>query len=104
MLKITESMAKKNGLKYDYGVLIQRGESREDLAVVPGSATDKAGLVENDIILEFDGMKLDGKRSLSLLTREKNVGDKVKLKIVNGGQERDIELELGRAPRINDRK
>ena len=32
-----------------------------DFAVIPGSPADKAGLVENDVILEIHGEKIDEK-------------------------------------------
>ena len=97
-IQITENLKKKNNLSVDYGALIIRGETAEALAVAPGSPADKAGLVENDIILEMDGVKLDGKKSLALLIRQKGVGDAVTLKILSKGEEKEIKVLLERAP------
>ncbi|MCA9365885.1 trypsin-like peptidase domain-containing protein [Candidatus Kaiserbacteria bacterium] len=93
-MQITKEIADKNNLDIDYGVLIVRGEERTDLAVIPGSPADKAGLEENDIILEVDGTKLDGTKSLSALLRTFNVGDKIKLKLMHDGEEKDVIVEL----------
>ncbi len=97
-VQIDEAMAKKNNLPHDYGVLIIRGEDRTDLAVLPGSAADKAGLEENDIILEFAGTKLDGTQSLEQLIRKQNVGDSVTLKIIHDGEEKEVNVTLDKAP------
>jgi serine protease Do len=93
-LQITEDIAERNNLDVDYGVLIVRGETRGDLAVIPGSPADKAGLTENDIILEVDGQKLDGSKSLAALLRTYNVGDKITLRVLQDGEEKEVEVEL----------
>jgi len=48
---LNKEIAAENSLSVDYGALIVRGEKRTDLAVIPGSPADRAGLMENDIIL-----------------------------------------------------
>ncbi len=98
-VQITETLKKKNNLSVDYGVLVLRGETAEDLAVIPGSPADKAGIVENDIILEVDGIKLDDGKSLASIIRQKQVGDVVKLKILHKGSEKTVEVKLEKAPK-----
>ncbi|PIS05336.1 MAG: hypothetical protein COT81_01630 [Candidatus Buchananbacteria bacterium CG10_big_fil_rev_8_21_14_0_10_42_9] len=90
---ITESLAEANGLPYDYGALIVRGETSEELAVIPGSPANKAGLEENDIILEIDGVKLD-ERSLASVIRDKQVSDTITLKVYQKGEEREVRITL----------
>lgn len=97
-VQITKSLREKNNLKVDYGVLVSRGETAEDLAVIPGSPADKAGIVENDIILEIDGVKLDEKKSLANIIRQKSIGETVKLKILHKGKEKIVEVKLEKAP------
>ncbi len=91
---LSKEMKKKNNLPYDYGVLIIRGEQLEDLAVIPGSPADKAGLIENDIILEVGGKKVNGRNKLTDLIEKHKTGDKIKLKIYHKGEEQIIEVEL----------
>lgn len=98
-VQITENLKKKNNLAVDYGVLVSRGETREDLAVIPGSPADKAGIVENDIILEVDGVKLEQDKSLASIIRGKQIGDTVKLKILHKGDEKTVEVKLEKAPK-----
>lgn len=100
-LQIDKSVQQKNNLPFDYGVLITRGESRDELAVIPASPAAKAGLVENDIILSIDREKLDGQKSLSWLIRQKQVGQEVILQVWSNGNEKELKVKLGKAPVVN---
>jgi len=91
---ITPEMEQANNLTVDYGVLVKAGKDTNELAVIPGSPADKAGIVENDIILEIDGVKLDDKTNLASIIREKNVGQVVNLKILHKGAEKNVSVTL----------
>jgi len=91
---ITKSIAQKNNLPVDYGALIVRGNEPGEVAVIPGSAADKAGLRENDIILEIDGQKITPENSLSKLILKHDVGDRIVLKILRQGEEKIIDAVL----------
>ena len=93
-MTITEELSEENNLPYDYGVLIVRGEEITDLAVIPGSPADKAGLTENDIILKIDGTKLTTDVSLARIIQRKSVGDTITLKIYSKGDEKEVAVEL----------
>lgn len=70
-----------DGFDKDHGVLLLRGQRQDDLAVVPGSNADIAGLQENDVILEVDGTKIDEDHTLQELLLLHNVGDSVRVLI-----------------------
>jgi len=91
---LTAEIAEQNDLDYDYGALVLRGREVGALAVVPGSPADKAGIVENDIILEINGTQINEDNDLSALIQTYQVGDKLKLKIVHDGSEKEIEVIL----------
>ncbi len=91
---LDKEVAQQYGLEVDHGALILRGERMTDLAVIPGSPADKAGLVENDIILEIDGKKIDTDQTLGGLIAEKRVGDEVILKVWHKGDTKEIKLKL----------
>ncbi|MFZ1626322.1 MAG: trypsin-like peptidase domain-containing protein [Candidatus Moraniibacteriota bacterium] len=91
---LNDEIAKQASLPFAYGVLIQRGENLVDLAVIPGSPADKAGLVENDIILEIDGQKVDAEHPLANLIGTHRVGDTVTLRIFHKGDEKEIAVRL----------
>ena len=97
-VQIDASLKEKNNLSVDYGVLISRGDTPEELAIIPGSPADKAGLLENDIILSVDGQKLDNSKSLSLIIREKKIDQEVTLKVLSKGQEKEVKVKLEKAP------
>lgn len=96
-IPINESVQKQNNLSVNYGALVQRGTTSGAVAVIPGSPADKAGIRENDIILEVNGTKVEGENSLQTLIASKRVGDKVTLKILRGGQNLDVEVTLDQA-------
>ena len=87
-------MKDKNNLSVDYGVIVKAGTNQNELAVIPGGPADKAGIVENDIILEIDGVKLDEKANLASIIREKRIGQVVNLKILHRGSEKNVPVTL----------
>ena len=97
-IPVTADLKTKNNLTVDYGILVQRGKDASELAVIPGSPADKAGIVENDIILELDGQKIDENQNFMNLIRNKNVGDDITLKILSKGVEKTVYLKLATAP------
>lgn len=66
--------------------------------VIEGSPADKAGIQSGDVIVEFDGKKLDDKNQLSTLIAKKKVGDTVTITINREGQEQEVEATLVSAP------
>ncbi len=63
--------------------------------VAPGTAAEKAGLKENDIILEFNGEKITIENTLAKIIMKYNPGDKVTLKVLRNGKEITVEVILG---------
>ena len=97
-MQIDKAVKEKNKLSVDYGILIIRGDQADELAVIPGSPADKAGLLENDIVLSADGKKLDASTSLSYIIRQKQVGDEITLKILSKGTEKELKVKLEKNP------
>ena len=92
---INEAIKEENNLSVDYGAYIVGGGNINSPAVVPDSAAAKAGLKEGDIILEINGQKINQDHSLAGLLKNYNPADTVKMKILSGGQEREITVTLG---------
>ncbi len=95
---VTPEMKDANNLTVDYGVIVKAGQNTNELAVIPGSPADKAGLVENDIILEVDGVKIDADHDFAQTIRAKNVGDSVVLTVLSKGTQKKVTLKLEAAP------
>lgn len=91
---VDETIQKKNNLEFNYGALVIRGQNIGDLAVIPGSPADKAGIVENDIILEIEGNKVDSDSPISSLISDYNVGDTLDLKVWHKGETKDVKVKL----------
>ncbi|HLM83699.1 MAG TPA: trypsin-like peptidase domain-containing protein, partial [Candidatus Bathyarchaeia archaeon] len=93
-LPVDAQIQKDNNLPFDYGALVLRGQQVTDFAVVPGSPADKAGIVENDIVLEVNGTKVDADHPLATLLNQYGVGDKVTLKVWSKGNTKDVQVAL----------
>lgn len=67
------------------------------IEVVEDSPAKKSGILEEDIIIEFDGKKIKGddQQSLQKLIAEKKVGDRAGIKIWRGGETKEFEVTLG---------
>lgn len=91
---IDADTADRERLTVKYGALVSRGASPRDVAVVSGSPADKAGIKENDIILEIQGQKLSDEQSLSTILSRFAPGDEVSVKILRQREEKMLTLKL----------
>lgn len=64
--------------------------------VVEDSPAFDAGLQEEDVLLEFNGQKVERAKTLSRLVRQVDPGTDVKVKIFRDGEEKTIDLTVGR--------
>jgi serine protease Do len=92
---ITKEIAEENNLSVDYGILIVRGEEPDEVAIALGSAAERAGLKEGDIILEFNGVVIDEKNTLAKLILKYKPGDAIALKVLRDNQEITLSAILG---------
>lgn len=93
-VQITPDVKEQDKLSYDYGVLVSRGQAATDPGVIPGSPADKAGIQEDDIILEADGKKLTQEVSLQQIVASKVPGDTIRLNIFHKGVVKDLTVIL----------
>jgi S1-C subfamily serine protease len=91
---LSGEISKQNNLPFGYGALVLRGQAITDFAVVPGSPADKAGIVENDIVLEIGGQKVDEEHPLASLISQHKAGDQVTIKVWHKGETKEITVTL----------
>lgn len=87
---VDEDMAQALGLDESQGALIA--------SVEPGTPADKAGLKEQDVVLEIDGRKVTDENDFRLRVAEHNPDDKVELKIVRDRNIKYITVTLTERP------
>ena len=93
---VTKEIADVEGLKNTQGALIA--------SVGEKSPADKAGLKSGDIILKFDGKKIDTMRTLPKLVSQTEVGKTVELEIWRNKKILTKKLKLGRLESSEDFK
>lgn len=95
---IDDEIKKANNLTVGSGALVLRGERREELAVMPGSPADKAGLRENDIILAVGDEELGTETDLATALRRQAIGVPIVLQVLSQGEEKNVTVTLTEAP------
>ena len=77
------------------GVLLAGDDEGVRIAgVTPDSGAARAGLKAGDIIIEFDGKKINSPEELIVSVRSKNVGDRVTLVFMRDGAKKSVTLNL----------
>lgn len=83
---------------------VQASEGAEDVkgaevaSVLPNTPAAEAGLQDKDIIVEFNGKKVENWDELRDAIKECKVGQTVKLKAKRGEQEIELQLKVGEYP------
>ena len=90
---LNKEIAQTNKLPLDYGALIVR-KALGEIPIAKGSAAEKAGLQEYDIILECNNEKVTEENSLSEILQKIKIGQVVKLKIFREGKIRELKVKL----------
>ena len=84
---ITDELAESFGLKDKGGAIVSQ--------VLPGSPAEEAGIRQGDVIIEFNGEKVDSFHDLPKMVNIQPVGSKSKIKIVRDGKTMTLAVKLG---------
>ncbi len=87
---VTEDIAENLGLGETAGALVA--------GVTPGGPAAKSDIQPGDVILEFDGKKIDRMRNLPRIVAETPIGEKSHVLIWRKGEKRTVEVQLGELP------
>jgi len=90
---ISKEMAQANKLPANDGALVVR-EALGESPVVKGSAADKAGVKEWDIILECNGQKITTKNPLANILQKCKIGGETTLKVLREKKELELKVKL----------
>ncbi len=88
--EVTEEIAQSLDLDEARGALIA--------SVEPNGPAEKAGLKTGDLILEFNGQKVDRLKDLPRLVAAAKAGEKSKVRILRDGNEQFVNVKVGRMP------
>ena len=97
---VDDEVQKANNLAVNYGAWVtttsadQAAGKAAAVSVIAGSPAQKAGIKDQDIILEINSEKITPTISLSQLIAKYNPGDKVTLKVRRGASELKLEVTL----------
>src|SRR5206468_1086474 len=83
---ITSERAKELNMKEETGALIT--------SVMPDSPAEEAGLQKEDVILEYQGTRIEGAMQLTRMVRETPPGRTVTLKILHEGETRIVKVKV----------
>lgn len=78
---LNKEISDKNKLPVDYGALVVR-ENLGESAIVKGSAAERSGLREFDIILEAKKEAITSENPLSNILQKCEIGEKIELKVL----------------------
>ncbi|MCS6815907.1 MAG: PDZ domain-containing protein [Blastocatellia bacterium] len=84
---LTPEKAKQLRTPGEYGVLV--------MEVAEESPAAKAGIKANDVIIEFNGVRVEGEVQFGRLVRETPPGRTVPVKIVRDGKTQELKVTLG---------
>ncbi|MDA8433258.1 MAG: DegQ family serine endoprotease [Nitrospiraceae bacterium] len=87
---VTPDLAKSLGLSQDHGALVTD--------VMKESPAEKAGLKREDLIVEYDGEKVDTTASLRNMAANTGPGKEVAVKVIRDGKDVSLTVKVGEMP------
>jgi serine protease Do len=85
---ITDDLAEAYGLKENVGALVA--------SVAPEGPAAKAGILDGDVIVKFDGKDVTTMRGLPRLVSQTQIGKEVDVEFLRKGQRRTVRVAIGR--------
>jgi S1-C subfamily serine protease len=79
---LNKVLKERYALPVDYGALVIKDHVPGAEAVLKDSPADKAGIKENDIVLEINGNKLDEKNEMADIIQKSKVGDDIEMVVM----------------------
>jgi serine protease Do len=64
--------------------------------VMPGEPADQGGMRTDDVIIALDGTPLEAPRDLQRVVSTTPVGTRVRMVVLRGGEQKELEITIGR--------
>lgn len=93
-LSLTPAYAIGHNSPRDHGALIFSSTGKTGLAVLAGSAAEKAGLLANDVVLSVNNTAVDLEHPFSVLLGQFHKGDAITLTVLRAGKEVMVSVVL----------
>ena len=90
---LNKEIAKRNKLPVNYGAFVMR-ETLGESPIAKGSASEKSGIQEFDIILEMGDKKITTEHPLSDILQKYKIADEITLKVLRKGKELNLKVKL----------
>jgi serine protease Do len=90
MSDLSEYLALQLELDEPRGALVRRVE--------PGSPAERAGIQRYDVIVEWNGRKIENSTDLALAVARTKIGSKAGVVVIRKGQERRLDVTVGQRP------
>ncbi|MGB3810550.1 MAG: DegQ family serine endoprotease [Parvibaculum sp.] len=84
---VTPEIAETLGLKETHGALVA--------GVTPGGPAEAAGIETGDLIIGFDGQKVQEMRDLPRVVAETDIGKKARIDFIRGGKRTSLQVKVG---------
>jgi len=84
-LSVTPQLQKQMGLPFPYGAIVTKQHPFET-AIVPGSPADKAGILEGDVVLEWEHKKITPEKNIQDLLDNCEVGETAPITVWREGK------------------
>lgn len=91
---LNKAIANNFGSPSDHGALIIKEGLPHDHAILPGSAAEKAGLKEHDIILVANGKQITEKETLEDILEDCKIGEELALEVQRMGKVLNLKVKL----------
>lgn len=91
-IKVTRSTRPFLGIEFDQGY---EGEGVRIKNVMAGTAAEKGGLQNGDVIVDFGGDKVESFQQLRNMILKRKAGEKVKVVVKRGDDEKELTITLG---------
>ena len=85
---VTEDIAETLGVKENFGALIS--------GVTSDGPAQKAGLIEGDVVVKFDGRDVTSTRGLPRLVSQTQIGKTVDIEVIRKGERRTLKVTVAR--------